>query len=112
MSDKTSLAERPSIAVPSTFRKSLSATPLVNFGMFVLDIPVSNTAAVPSPNDVLAVDPDSATKLLPSPTIKLPLVTANPATSCSCASSLALGRVPEPILLASVVSVVAEVFQM
>ena len=29
---------------------------------------------MPRPSDVLAVEPDSATKLEPSPTIKLPLV--------------------------------------
>ena len=69
MSERTSLAERPSIAVPSTRRKSLSATPVVNLGTFVFEIPVSNTAAVPNPSDVLAVAPDSATKFEPSPTI-------------------------------------------
>ena len=57
-------------------------------------MPVSSTAAVPSPRLALAVEPDSATKFDPSPTIKLPLVTARPATSCSCASSLALATVP------------------
>ena len=94
MSDNTSLADLPSTAVPSTLRKSLSATPLVNFGMLVLDMPVSSTEAVPKPKDDLAVEPDSATKLLPSPTIKFPSVTARPATSCNCASNLALGTVP------------------
>jgi len=59
----------------------LSATPEVNLGTFVFDIPVSNTAAVPNPNDVLAVAPFSATKFEPSPTIILPSVTAKPATS-------------------------------
>ena len=81
ISDNTSDADRPSMSVPSTLRKSLSATPEVNLATLVFDIPVSNTAAVPRPSDVLAVEPDSATKLLPSPTIKLPLVTARPATS-------------------------------
>ena len=80
--------------MPSTRRKSLSATPLVNLGIFVLEMPVSNTAAVPKPNDVLTVEPVSKTKFEPSPTIKPPLVTARPATSCNCASSLALGTVP------------------
>ena len=96
ISDKTSDADRPSIAVPSTRRKSLSATPDVNTGTLPLLMPVAATAAVPRPRLVLAVAPDSATKLLPSPTMKLPLVTARPATSCSCASSLALGTVPLP----------------
>ena len=94
MSDNTSAAERPSIAVPSTFRKSLSATPLVNLGTFVLDMPVSNVADVPSPSDVLTVAPVSKTKLDPSPTINPLSVTAKPATSCSCASSLAFATVP------------------
>ena len=55
-SGKTSLADLPSIAVPSTLRKSLSATPLVNFGTLVFDIPVSNTAAVPNPMSPLVSD--------------------------------------------------------
>ena len=83
MSDNTSLADLPSISVPSTLRKSLSATPDVNLATLVLDIPVSRTAAVPSPREVLTVAPDSATKLDPLPTIKLPSVTPSPATSCS-----------------------------
>ena len=41
---------------------------------------------VPTPSDVLAVAPVSNTKLEPSPTIIPPSVTANPATSASCAS--------------------------
>jgi hypothetical protein len=35
-------------------------------------------AIEPRPSDVLAVAPDSATQLVPSPTIILPSVTANP----------------------------------
>ena len=58
------------------------------------DVPVFKTAAVPSPNEVRAVPAVSKTKLEPSPTIKPPSVTASPATSCSCASSLALAIVP------------------
>ncbi len=50
---------------------------------------------IANPKLALAVDPLSATKLLPSPTIKLPFVTASPATSCNCASSLALATVPD-----------------
>ena len=38
-------------------------------------------AIEPNPKDVLAVDPFSATKFEPSPTIKLPSVFARPATS-------------------------------
>ena len=41
------------------------------------------------------VAPDSKTKLDPLPTIIALSVTANPAISCSCASNLALGTVPE-----------------
>jgi hypothetical protein len=81
MSDNTSAADLPSIAVPLIRRKSSSAAPLVNTATLPLLIPVSVTAAVPRPSDERAVEPDSATKLLPSPTIKLPLVTASPATS-------------------------------
>ena len=40
ISDNTSEALRPSIEVPDTLRKSSSATPLVNTGMFPFDIPV------------------------------------------------------------------------
>ena len=61
----------------------------------MFDIPVSKVEAVPKPNEALAVDPVSKTKFEPSPTIKPPLVTARPATSCSCASNLALATVPE-----------------
>jgi hypothetical protein len=43
-------------------------------------------AIVPSPKDVLAVAPDSVTKLEPSPTIKLLSVGVSPAISVSCAS--------------------------
>jgi hypothetical protein len=75
------------------------------------DVPVFKTAAVPSPSDVRAVPAVSSTKLEPSPTIKPPSVTANPATSCSCASSLALATVPvscaASMLLFVSVSVVA-----
>ena len=39
ISDNTSLALRPSTVVPSIFKKSLSATPLVNVGTLPLDIP-------------------------------------------------------------------------
>ena len=42
----------------------------------------------------IAVAPVSKTKLDPSPTINPPLVTAKPATSCNCASNLALATVP------------------
>ena len=40
----------------------------------------------PRPKDVLAVAPDSNTKLEPSPTIKLLSVGVSPAISVSCAS--------------------------
>ena len=43
-------------------------------------------AILPNPNDVLAVPAVSNTKFEPSPTIKPPSVTANPATSASWAS--------------------------
>ena len=62
--------------------------------MVALISPVVPEAAVPTPNESnctsslvpksklsLAVDPVSKTKLDPLPTIKPPLVTANPATS-------------------------------
>ena len=49
MSLKTSLADLPSIVVPLTLKKSSSATPLVNLGTLLLDIPVSRAEAVPSP---------------------------------------------------------------
>jgi len=44
----TSEAERPSMSVPATRRKSSSATPEVNLGTFVFAMPVDKTAAVPS----------------------------------------------------------------
>jgi hypothetical protein len=88
ISDNTSVADLPSTDVPSIRRKSLSAAPLVNTATLPLLMPVSVTAAVPSPNDVRAVESDSATKLEPLPTIKLPLVTASPATSCYCTCKL------------------------
>ena len=40
----TSDALLPSTDVPSIFKKSLSATPLVKIGMFVFDIPNVNDA--------------------------------------------------------------------
>ena len=80
--------------MPSTLRKSSSATPDVNLGTLLLDIPVSWVEDDPKPKEVLAVEPLSATKLDPFPTIKLPSVTPKPATSCNCASSLALATVP------------------
>ena len=43
-------------------------------------------AIEPNPKEVLAVAPDSATKLVPSPTIILPSVTSKPAKSDNCAS--------------------------
>ena len=52
ISDNTSDAERPSIVVPSTRKKSLSATPLVNTATFPLLIPVSAVADVPRPSVV------------------------------------------------------------
>jgi hypothetical protein len=62
-----------------------------------VDIPVTDppviatlfaacVAIVPSPKEVLAVAPDSVTKLEPSPTIKLLSVGVNPAISANCAS--------------------------
>ena len=86
MSLNTSDALRPSIAVPSTLRKSLSATPLVNLAIFVSDMPVSNTAAVPNPSEVLAVAPFSATHVDPFPTIKLLSVFAYPPNAVKSAS--------------------------
>ena len=74
------------MAVPATLRKSSSATPLVNFGTFVSDIPVANTAAVPNPSEVLAVAPVSATHVEPFPTIKLLSVLANPPNAVKSAS--------------------------
>ena len=47
-------------------------------------------ATEPRPKEVLAVAPDSATKLEPSPTIKLPSVFANPATSVRLATIFCL----------------------
>ena len=63
---------------------------------------LSNCTSLPVSNDkeALAVAPVSKTKLEPSPTIKPPLVTAKPATSCNCASNLALATVPLARLLA------------
>ena len=39
----------PSTVVPSTLRKSLSATPEPNCATFVFDIPTASVAAVPKP---------------------------------------------------------------
>jgi hypothetical protein len=58
--------------VPLILKKSSSATVESATKVLPLEIPVFVTAAVPRPSDVLAVAPDSATKLAPSPTIKLP----------------------------------------
>ena len=41
---------------------------------------------LPKPKEVLAVEPDSVTKLEPSPTIKLLSVGVSPAISVNCAS--------------------------
>ena len=46
MSDNTSEADRPSIAVPSTLKKSSSATPDVNVATLPLDIPELGTSDV------------------------------------------------------------------
>ena len=46
MSDNTSEAERPSIAVPSIRKKSLSAAPLVNVATLPLDIPADGISEV------------------------------------------------------------------
>ena len=46
ISDKTSLADLPSMAVPFTLKKSSSATPLVNLGTLLFDMPVSKVAVV------------------------------------------------------------------
>ena len=63
----TSDALLPSIDVPSTRKKSLSATPEVNTGTFVFDIPVAATAAVPNPNVVLwAAASASSSNALPA----------------------------------------------
>jgi hypothetical protein len=55
---------------------------------------------VPKPKEVRAVLPDSATKLLPLPTIKLPSVGVRPAISsncgsCACAPKLASAVAPD-----------------
>ena len=47
---------------------------------------VDAVAKDPRPNDVLTVAPDSATQLVPSPTMKFPSVTDNPAISARPAS--------------------------
>ena len=44
----------------------------------------AGVSEVPKPKDVLAVFPFSTTKLVPSPTIKLPFVIAKPAISANC----------------------------
>ena len=44
------------MSVPATFKKSSSATPVVNLGTFVFEIPVAKTAAVPNPKVVLCAD--------------------------------------------------------
>ena len=46
ISDKTSLADLPSMLVPFTLRKSSSATPLVNTGKLPFEIPVDRVATV------------------------------------------------------------------
>ena len=46
MSLNNSLELLPSMAVPLTLRKSSSATPLVNLGTLLLDIPVDKVAVV------------------------------------------------------------------
>jgi len=47
ISDKTSLADLPSMLVPFTLRKSSSATPDVNIGMLVSDMPKVSAACPP-----------------------------------------------------------------
>jgi len=47
-SDLTSVADLPSIEVPSTLKKSLSATPDVNIGIFVSLIPKDNVVCTPA----------------------------------------------------------------
>ena len=56
MSLASSLALLPSILVPSTLKKSLSATPEVNTATLPLDMPVAATAAVPNPKVVLCAE--------------------------------------------------------
>ena len=60
------------------------------------------------PSDALAVLPVSSTKLEPLPTMKPPSVVARPATSCNCASSLALAIVPVTISAAANPGILAE----
>ena len=65
MSERTWLASRPSTDVPSIFKKSLSATPEVNTGTLVLDMPTVFVAASPKPKLPLDVEADATSlKLL------------------------------------------------
>ena len=57
ISFNTSLALRPSTLVPFILKKSSSATVESATKVLPLEIPVSVTAAVPRPSDVLAVLP-------------------------------------------------------
>ena len=77
MSDSTSDADRPSMAVPATRKKSSSATPLVNFGTLLLDIPVSSVAVA-----VIAVPLSVIASASSVPSISAsPLMSSDPASN-------------------------------
>ena len=66
---------------PSKVRE---APPIVTFATCIV---LNSTASpVPSPNDVLAVAPDSVTKVEPLPTIMFESVGVNPDKACNSAS--------------------------
>ena len=60
ISDKTSDAERPSTVVPAIFKKSSSATPVVNLGTFVLAIPNVSVACFASSCVCISLDTPSS----------------------------------------------------
>ena len=96
ISDKTSLADLPSMLVPFTLRKSSSATPLVNTGKLPFEIPVDRVATV-----VIAVP----FKVMASAS-RVPSISASPLISKVAASSspdMVIFLPPVISLLASVI---------